>query len=202
MINTYIQGEQTVAGNPARTGVIAAQGTLATPGGAGISAANLLRIINVLGTGRYNAAGVVLADGQGAELQQTAAGALIVATGAAPIIVVPGDLIYAGTAAAGGAQQAVVSAATQVLVGMTFRNVGAVLGYLYIWNLAAVPGPPPLAAASSVGPYRVPPNTEMSVGFGDGVRFNTGICWASSTTDQNVYTAAGAPNMLVTTVYR
>lgn len=113
---------------------------------------------------------------------------------AVPIIVTPSDLLYdhAGAFAA----SRVVAAASRVLVGMTVRSNSAALGYLFVWNAAAVPG-----GASTVGPWRVPANTEISIGFGDGIRFATGICWAHSTGDQGGY-VLGAANFLVTTVYR
>ena len=112
--------------------------------------------------------------------------------GGGAIIVTPSDLLFAKTTFAASG---VVSAVSAVLVGMTVRSNSGAVGYLFVWNAAAVPG-----GLSTIGPYRIPPNTEVSIGFDTGIRFGTGICWAHSTLDDGAYAIGGA-NFLVTTAY-
>lgn len=181
-------------------GVAYPQGQLAP-----IAAATLAQILNVLATGRYNAAGVVLADGQGAEAQLTSGGFSKGAEQFAPVAEdnTNGVIASIPRPTSNGAYSPSVASLVNssalfvkgtpgVLLSASGTNATAATTYLFIKNKAG-----PIAAADVPDfSFAVPAGTSLSVGrdfFGlAGFKCSLGIAIGLSTTRAAFAAAAGA----------
>ncbi len=169
--------------------------------------------------GKYVAAGVALADGQHAPLQQTSAGILKVAeqnapgfedntNGVAAVIQKPvigstyAPTLYTSTDANTGT----IKAAAGQLYSLSIRNENAAARYFKLFNKASAP----VATDVAVVTFKIAAGAELVLSdfFTDaGAYFSSGIAWAMDTADPITLpnpwlTAATANECAVQAVYK
>ena len=173
-------------------GVPFAQGKLAP-----ISAADLATMLDAIAVGRFNTAGIAIADGQGAELQLTSGGFLKVAEQFAPQSEDNTNGVYAEiikplavstycksqSTNNGAANATNVKASAGNLFSLWAYNDNANPRWVFFVNTA---GTPVAGSASALCPLLVPAKGWASIGEDElgtqGINFATGIGIAMMTT--------------------
>ena len=152
--------------------------------------------------GKFQAVPQTLSDGEEGPIQIDNTGAVVVTSSGGGAVVVTFDppSTYNSIASGSLEDSDVVNAAPATVLDVNGFNASASVRFFQLFNTVAVPGN---GATPFTIPIQIPAGVHFSITFADGQgqSFDTGVSWASSTTQLDL-TLTGAPDMIIEIGFR